>query len=165
MQSRVEKRLFWAMWWSVVWFLSNAGPYINKACFLPEQQWAHGSSLAPTSQMSTIFQLFLQPLASSTKAASGRRHVAGHLVKWQTPRWNGRNPESHPGPDVTLQILTVVVVFFKLIYLRLIWLKTTQCTSHFSHPFFPLVIFFFSHFMFICYMKCMWLFFYYYYFI
>ncbi|KAL6470022.1 hypothetical protein MHYP_G00211410 [Metynnis hypsauchen] len=70
----------------VVWFLSMAAPSITRVRLIPQQQRAQRSSLAPASQMRAIFQLFPQPLASRTKAASEWRHVAGHLVKWLAPR-------------------------------------------------------------------------------
>lgn len=63
------------------------GQSINNQGLSHPPTTAHtGSSLAPASQMRAIFQLSLQPLASSTKVDSKWRHVSGHLVKWQALR-------------------------------------------------------------------------------
>ncbi len=72
--------------------------------------YSQGTRASPLSEMSSIFQLFQQPLASSTKASGKRQRVVGHLDKWLALRWKRGSVESHPGSDLTLQILCIFCI-------------------------------------------------------
>lgn len=95
--------------WFSVWplhFIYHLAVPLAPAAFT----YSQGTRASPLSEMSSIFQLFQQPLASSTKASGKRRHVVGHLVKWLAPRWKRGSVESHPGSDLTLQILCIFCI-------------------------------------------------------